>query len=87
MATLTKYEELQLFFKAQKVRNPWAVAWAIVGGPNSKPASPGLQRVRDMYGGKIPDDDDVEGRKKLAARIHAALSTPRAKGNAFNYQG
>ena len=84
MTTLTKYDELQLFFKAKKVRNPWAVAWAIVGGPNSKPASPGLQRVRDMYGGEIPADDDVEGRKRLAGRIAAALSTPTSKGNAFN---
>ena len=85
MTTLTKYEELQLFFKAQKVRNPWAVAWAIVGGPNSKPASPGLQRVRDMYAGRLAEvGDDVEKRKKLAGKIKQALSTPRAKGNAFN---
>jgi len=85
VTTLTKYEELQLFFKAQKVRNPWAVAWAIVGGPNSKPASPGLQRVRDMYAGRLAAvGDDVEKRKKLAGKIKQALSTPRAKGNAFN---
>ena len=85
MTTLTTYEELQLFFKAQSARNPWAIAWAIVGGPNSKPASPGLQRVREMYASRLAAvGDDVEKRKSLAASIARAIGTPTSPGNAFN---
>ena len=75
MTTLTKYDELQLFFKAQKARNPWAIAWAIVGGPNSKPASPGLQRTREMYAEELAAaGDDVDARKALATKIADGIS-------------
>ena len=74
-----------MFYKAEKATNPWAIAWAIVGGPNSKSPSAGLMRVREMYASRLAAaGDDVDKRKTLAASIARAIDTPVGKGNAFN---
>ena len=78
---MSTYDELQNFYKAQTARDPWAVAWAIVGGgKNPKPVSPKLAAVRELYADEIASaGDDVEARKSLAAKIAGGI-----ENNPFN---
>ena len=69
-------DELNSFYKAEKVNNPWAVAWAIVnagekGGENS---------VNPLYTEEAQEAaGDKDKRKALAAKIAAGINS-----NPFN---
>ena len=60
-------DKLNNLYKAQKVQNPWAVAWAIVNDKTGKTNPLWAEEVQAL------DADDTEGRKALAAKIAGGI--------------
>tara|TARA_Y100000004_G_scaffold187837_1_gene241131 strand:- start:62 stop:976 length:915 start_codon:yes stop_codon:yes gene_type:complete len=68
-----KFEELNMFYKAQKARSPWAIAWAIVRGSKGEGGTR-LDSVREMYRDEISSaGDDPEAQRSLAAKIAGGI--------------
>ena len=66
-------DKLNSLYK-EKVRNPWAVAWAIVNDKSGKTNPLYAEEVQAL------DADDTEGRKALAAKIAGGIeSNPFSK--------
>ena len=62
---------LQQFYKAEKARNPWAIAWAIISDP---------EKVNPLYTEEVAAaGDNVEKKKALAAKIAGGIES-----NVFN---
>ena len=62
---------LQQFYKADKARNPWAIAWAIIANP---------KKVNPLYTEQVAAaGNDVEKKKALAAKIAGGIES-----NVFN---
>ena len=47
-----KFNELNIFYKAQRAKSPWAIAWAIVRGSKGEGGTR-LDSVREMYRDEI----------------------------------
>jgi len=67
-----KFEKLNMFYKAQKAKSPWAIAWAIVRG--NKDGGTRLDSVREMYRDEIRSaGDNPEAQRSLAAKIAGGI--------------
>ena len=74
---MAAYEQLQNLYKAQKARDPWAIAWAIVNGTGK---GKHFNAVAELYEAQVKAaGDDVEKRKSLAGKIAGGI-----EGNPYN---
>jgi hypothetical protein len=68
-----KFNELNMFYKAQKAKSPWAIAWAIVRGSKGGGGTR-LDSVREMYSDQISaTEGDPEKERSLAAKIAGGI--------------
>lgn len=68
-----KFEELNIFYKAQKAKSPWAIAWAIVRG-GKEGGGTRLDSVREMYREDIAAASGDPGKERsLAAKIAGGI--------------
>ena len=73
---MTAFGQLQNLYKAQKAREPWAIAWATVKAENKE----GRNSVNPLMTAEVnAARGDTEKEKKLAAKIAAGISE-----NSFN---
>ena len=68
-----KFNELNIFYKAQRAKSPWAIAWAIVRGSKGEGGTR-LDSVREMYRDEIRSaGDNPEAQRSLAAKIAGGI--------------
>ncbi len=68
-----KFNELNMFYKAQKAKSPWAIAWAIVRGSKGGGGTR-LDSVREMYSDQISAaEGDPAKERSLAAKIAGGI--------------
>ena len=64
--------KIQDLYKAQKIQNPWAVAWAIITG-NSKKKGKHLDAVRQLHEDDIKAAKTGEEKRALAGKLVAGM--------------
>jgi len=70
---MTAFRQLQNLYKAQKAKNPWAIAWAIV---NNSGEGEHFQAVAELWEDQVKAaGDDLEKRKSLAGKIAGGIES------------